>query len=172
MFQEHTIRALHWIVSELNHRDIPYQISGGFAAKLYGSPRPLNDIDIDIPDAAFAEIAPVLRPYLSYGPARYVDAKWDILLMTAEYGVQEIDVSGGTSARMTSKGDIEWLESPCDFSRTLRMPFEGIELSVIHPTDLAAYKSHLNGEHQAHDIAAACAYAHRIDPNASISLAK
>ena len=172
MFREHTLRALHWIVSELDHRHIPYQISGGFAAKLYGSPRPLNDIDIDIPDDAFTEIEPVLRPYLSYGPARYADAKWDILLMTADYMGQEIDVSGGMSARMTAKCDREWLESPCDFSRTLRMPVEGVEVSVIHPADLATYKSHLNGEHQAFDVCAARAYARRIDPASSGSFAE
>lgn len=160
MFQEHTIRALHWIVSELDRRSIPYQISGGFAAKLFGSPRPLNDIDIDIPDAAFADIEPVLQPHLIYGPARYKDEKWDILLMTADYGGQEIDVSGGTSGRMTAKGDRLWLESPCDFARTIRLAVAGIDISVIHPSDLAAYKSHLNGDHQALDIAAARAYAH------------
>ena len=48
MFQEKTVDALRWIVGILEKKNILYQISGGFAAKLYGSSRPLNDIDIDI----------------------------------------------------------------------------------------------------------------------------
>lgn len=53
MFQEKTINALKWIIKILNSKNIPYQISGGFAAKMYGSIRPLNDIDIDIPEDNF-----------------------------------------------------------------------------------------------------------------------
>ena len=158
-FAEHTIETLRWMTRTLDALSIPYQISGGFAAKLYGSPRPLNDIDFDIPDDAFPLIEPHLRPHLVYGPDRYIDEKWDILLMTADYAGQEIDVSGGTTGRMTSKGDVAWMESPSDFESTIRMTLEDMSLQVIPPRALAAYKWHLNGDHQRADIEAALRYA-------------
>jgi hypothetical protein len=40
--------ALRWIIGILDRHNIQYQITGGFAAKLYGSSREVNDIDIDI----------------------------------------------------------------------------------------------------------------------------
>lgn len=164
MFAEHTLEALRWMTSLLEAHQIRYQLSGGFAGKLYGSPRPLNDIDFDVPDDAFPILEPHFRPYLLYGPDRFRDEKWDILLMTLNYRGQEIDVSGGTTARMTAQGDAPWLESPSDFSSSMVMPLEDMILHVIPPRDLAAYKSHLNGAHQAIDIDAALRYAeaHRL----------
>ena len=43
-----TIEGLRWIVEILNRNHIPYQLVGGLAAKIYGSARDINDIDIDI----------------------------------------------------------------------------------------------------------------------------
>ncbi|MFZ2522802.1 MAG: hypothetical protein WAW92_00245 [Minisyncoccia bacterium] len=40
--------ALRWIVNILESKSIQFQVTGGFAAKLYGSQRELADIDIDI----------------------------------------------------------------------------------------------------------------------------
>ncbi|HLG76660.1 MAG TPA: hypothetical protein VKX46_09600 [Ktedonobacteraceae bacterium] len=65
--------ALDWIVSLLKRYAIPYQISGGLAARAYGATRPLVDIDLcaslqESPhcQAFLAEI----RPYLirEWGP--------------------------------------------------------------------------------------------------------
>ena len=42
-----TAGALFWIVKILKKHKIPFHISGGFAAKLYGVKRDLADIDID-----------------------------------------------------------------------------------------------------------------------------
>ena len=45
----HTKEAFEWIISILRNHKIPFEIIGGFAARLYGSRRMLADIDIDIP---------------------------------------------------------------------------------------------------------------------------
>ncbi|MFZ3016050.1 MAG: hypothetical protein WA101_03610, partial [Minisyncoccia bacterium] len=73
---KNTEKAFLWIVNILNNKNIPFQISGGFAAKIYGSPRELNDIDIDIPDENFPDIYDGVKQYAIYGPEHYKDAKW------------------------------------------------------------------------------------------------
>ncbi len=45
-FEQKSIDALRWIVEIFNRHNIPYRIGGGFAAKVYGSTRPLKDFDI------------------------------------------------------------------------------------------------------------------------------
>ncbi|HLC94380.1 MAG TPA: hypothetical protein VJH96_02335 [Patescibacteria group bacterium] len=41
-----TKKAFRWIVGILQTYKIPFQITGGFAARFYGANRPLYDIDI------------------------------------------------------------------------------------------------------------------------------
>ena len=76
-----TEAAFKWIVGLLQKYSIPFQISGGFAAKLYGSNRELADIDIGIPDSRFEDIYEEIKPYLIYGPEHYLDDEWDLKLM-------------------------------------------------------------------------------------------
>ena len=45
-----TKEAFTWIIGLLRVHKIPFQISGGFATNIYGSTRPLADIDIDVSD--------------------------------------------------------------------------------------------------------------------------
>ena len=52
----HTKEAFEWIISILRNHKIPFEIIGGFAARLYGSRRMLADIDIDICGAEHTEI--------------------------------------------------------------------------------------------------------------------
>ena len=40
--------AFLWIIRILKKHRVPYQVTGGLAAKIYGAKRKLNDIDIDI----------------------------------------------------------------------------------------------------------------------------
>jgi len=68
-----TREALHWIVGILRKHKVPFQISGGFAAKLYGATRPLNDIDIDIPDKCLVDVVSDVKKYIIYGPDHYHD---------------------------------------------------------------------------------------------------
>ncbi len=159
MFPEHTVTALRWLTHLLDSLAIPYQLSGGFAAKMYGSPRPLNDIDVDIPDSTFPLLAPHLLPHSTFGPERYRDEKWDVLLMTLSHSGQDIDVTGATSARMTDATNVTWIDAPVDISSSLQLPVADMNVRIMHPRELAAYKALLNGQHQRIDIEAALRYA-------------
>ena len=95
--------ALIWITGILEEKNIPFQISGGLAAKIYGSPRPLNDIDIDIPRDGFAKILSAVEAYIVFGPADYENGKWDLYLMTLDYHGQEIDIGCVDAISITNR---------------------------------------------------------------------
>ena len=149
-----TEKAFIWIVSMLNNKKTPFQISGGFAAKIYGSLRELNDIDIDIPDENFHDIYDEVKQYIIYGPENYKDEKRDALLMTLNYEGQDIDITGATNGKISNKDRSAWLKYPCDFNKvTYKEVFE-ITVPVIQKEDLINYKRELDGEHQLIDIEA------------------
>jgi len=66
-------KAFKWIITVLRKNKIPFRITGGFAAKIYGSQRELADIDIEIPDSYFDKILPEVKKYIIFGPAKYKD---------------------------------------------------------------------------------------------------
>lgn len=134
---------------------MPFVLTGGLAAKSYGSPRPLNDIDVDIHDADFNQILNDIRPYIIYGPARYIDERWDLLLVTLNHNGQEIDISGGDSLKICDARTGEWKSNHTDFSHVEHRNVLGQVVPVISRDDLVAYKSMLEGPHQKIDIQAA-----------------
>lgn len=162
-FSETTVRALGWIINLLDQKKIPHQISGGFAAKIYGSARPLNDIDVDIPEENFDDILDEIKEHIVYGPTRHIDGKWDCDLITLNYHGQEIDICGAQTTKVSNKERTTWIPTPVDFTKTKPHQIEGIEIRVISPEDLSAYKQHLDGDHQLVDIEAARNYLEKSD---------
>lgn len=150
--EEYTIEALKWMVNLLNKHNIPYQISGGFAAKIYGSTRPLNDIDFDIPEDKFELLLPEISQNIIYGPAQYVDGKWDAYLMTINYKGQEIDICGSSKTKITSRDRKVWIPLKVNFSKNIKLLLFNTEVNLVHPSDLIEYKQHLDGDHQLEDI--------------------
>jgi hypothetical protein len=146
--------ALHWIVAILNRHRVPFQITGGLAAKAYGSDRDLVDIDIDIPEEAFSRIVPEVRAYLLFGPAAYRDPSWDLQLMTLLYRGQEIDLCGAHQARIFDQARKEWVNLMADFSTSEVKEVLGIPLPVVCRKDLLHYKRKLGRGVDRMDIAA------------------
>jgi hypothetical protein len=149
-----TEKSFHWIVSILNKHQVPFVISGGFAAKIYGSPRALNDIDIDIPEKHFDLILKDIKPYIIYGPSHYLDERWDLQLITLNHKGQEIDLSSGDTLKICDARTGIWQDMPSDFENVEHKKVFGIMVPVIKRDDLINYKSMLSGEHQKIDIQA------------------
>jgi len=152
-FDKKTIDALRWIVGIFNKHNIPYRIGGGFAAKMYGSPRPLNDIDFCIPEKYFKIVLPDISEYITHGPERWNgDGKWDCELMTLDYHGQEIDISGSDTMKLSNKERTTWIPRGDFPYNTVDMNIEGIDVKVMNPLELATYKKELDGDHQLVDI--------------------
>lgn len=147
-------KSFHWIIGILKKHNVSFVVTGGLAAKSYGSPRPLNDIDIDIHDKDFKTILDDIKPYLIFGPAHYQDERWDLLLATLNHMGQDIDIGGCDSVKIRDARTGEWKNDPSDFSNTEEREIFGLNVPVISRKDLIDYKSMLMGDHQKVDIQA------------------
>ena len=147
-----TEKAFQWIIHILEKHNTPFQITGGLAARAYGSDRPLNDIDIDVPEEKFNQITPDIKDYIIRGPERFIDDKWDLLLMTLKFEGQEIDICGaGIKIRDHNSG--EWRNSSTDFSKFEMKEVYGINVPVIRREDLITYKKVLGRKVDQEDVA-------------------
>ena len=147
-------QTFKWIVGILRKHGVLFIVTGGLAAKSYGSPRALNDIDIDIHDKDFELILDDIKPYIVFGPAHYHDERWDLLHVVINYEEQEIDISGGDTLKICDARTGEWKSVLTDFSNFEQREIFGIKVPVISRDDLIAYKSMLQGQHQRVDIQA------------------
>lgn len=154
IFDAKTIEALRWIVSILDKNKVEYQISGGFAAKLYDSSRELNDIDFEISEKYFPKILPEISQYIIYGPERFKDAKWDCYRVTLDYFGQKIDITGADTLRMSNKERTKWITYDNYVFDSLDANVEDVNIKVISPQELIDYKKELDGDHQLEDIRA------------------
>lgn len=155
-----TLRGFKWIVEVLNKNKIPYRIGGGFAAHVYGSPRPINDIDISISGKYFPIIVPEVFDYIVAGPQHYLNEKWDCDTLSLNYRGQEIDLTDVDTLRMSNKEQTAWIQAKDLYNKydPVVMQVEGTEVSLFDPRGLIAYKKELGGEHQQIDIDAVRTY--------------
>ena len=149
-----TIEALKWIVGILNKLKILYRIGGGFAAHAYGSPRPINDIDISLPGRFFDAIVSETKDYIIAGPKHYSNEKWDCDTLSLNYQGQDIDLTDVDTLRMSNKMKTEWVSPKEKYyvHNPVIKNVEGIDVALFDPRDLIAYKKELDGDHQTIDI--------------------
>jgi hypothetical protein len=154
MKDRNTEAAFKWIVGLLQKHSIPFQLSGGFAARLYGSERELADIDIGIPDDNFETIYLEVQPYITHGPEHYVDKEWDLKLMTLKYEGQTIDIAGRDTIKIYDKEKEEWIPAHRDLTISEDREVYGIVVPVIPKASLIAYKKKIDREVDRFDVQA------------------
>jgi hypothetical protein len=135
-----TKEAFIWIISILRKHKIPFHITGGFAANIYGSTRPLADIDIEVSNENVYKIQQEVLPYIIYGPQRYKDNEFDLLLMTLKYKNQEIDICGICDQKLFDKQLKKWTEEKIDLSKSTKKKVYNFFVSVMPLKDLILYK--------------------------------
>jgi len=147
-----TKEAFTWIVGILRKHSIQFRISGGFAANIYGSNRPLADIDIEIPDDKVLEIQEEVEKYIIYGPKRYTDLEFDLLLMTLKYKGQEIDICGINSLKLFNKKTRKWTKERINLSKVTRKKVYDFVVPVIPLKNLIAYKKKISRDVDIQDV--------------------
>jgi len=138
-----TKAAFHWIVNILRKTNIPFQIAGGLAANLYGANRPLEDIDIDIPEEYFLRVKDEVKNYIVYGPAQFKDETWDLMLMTLDYQGQLIDLGGAFNAKIFNRSSQIWQKCHANFSKSEIMKCFDLDVPFISKKELILYKTAL-----------------------------
>jgi hypothetical protein len=139
--ETNTKNALEWIVGVLRKNEIPFQITAGLAAKVYGSNRPLFDIDIDVPETNIPDIVREVKEYITKGPYHLQDDFFDLTLLTLEYQGQPIDLGGAYEVKIRNKETGEWIEYPTDFRKSENHTIYGVDVPVVTKEELIHYKS-------------------------------
>ncbi|TSC53194.1 MAG: hypothetical protein LiPW39_399 [Parcubacteria group bacterium LiPW_39] len=147
-------KAFKWIVKILKKHTVPFQVTGGLAAKIYGSQRELNDIDIAIPEKSFADILSDVKGYLVFGPERFVDENWDLSLMTLRYQDQEIDICGGDTIKIRNSKTKKLIDHPTDFPKFEIKEIYGVSVPVVKKEKLIDYKKILGRSADMEDVKA------------------
>lgn len=147
-----TENAFHWIIDLMEENQIEYRISGGFAARIYGSKRELADIDIDIAESDIDKLHPLIKDKLIFGPEEYKDESWDLYLATIDFEGQIIDLAGATRAKIFDLNTSQWVKFQVDFDDVVFFNVFGKKVPVIKINDLINYKDMLKRDVDISDI--------------------
>jgi hypothetical protein len=146
-----TEKAFSWIIKILEENNIPYRISGGFAARAHGVQRDLADIDIEIPEDFLKIIENKAGKYIMRPLELFVDENWKIKLLTIIYHGQEIDICSSKS-QIFNQQTKKWDSSFVDLEDNIKIKIYG-KLVNIEPVDsLISYKTKLDREVDREDI--------------------
>src|SRR5690348_1943552 len=107
--QKDTEAAFKWIVSIIQKHNIPFQIGGGFAARVYGVKKELADIDIAMPTNRLADLLPDLKDYITWDLGPFADENWEVTGMTVKYKGQEIDLVGAQGKKFLNQKTKQWV---------------------------------------------------------------
>lgn len=131
--------VLRRLVETLDAWDLPHLASGGLAGNVHGSLWPLHDIDLDVPRSALEPLARAFSHEVSWGPARYADAEFELDLLRLTVDGIEVDLTAAESVVLcTPAGErVPW---PTDFARAELHQLGPLALRVTPLADLVAYK--------------------------------
>jgi len=145
-------QTLTWIIGVLERLEIPYQVAGGLAARCYGSDRPLHDIDFYIPGSSFDRLQEEVWEFIEFGPEHYKDEHWDIIFMKLDYHGRQIEFGDADHTRYYDTHTDQWIREEIDFSASVMVSCEGVELPVMPKQQLIDYKRRLNREVDRADV--------------------
>jgi hypothetical protein len=134
-------QALRWIIEILQMHDIPYQVCGGLAARIYGSTRVLNDIDLYMPLARFDEIRPDVEAAITWGPAHETSAHWDLTYVKMGYAGQKIEIGDSEATSIFDSAAQRWIKQDICFDQSVYSVVYDVRIPVMPKAQLLAYKA-------------------------------
>ena len=145
--------ALLWIQSILEIADVPYQIVGGLAAYIYGSHRPIADIDLYIPKNDVSNLEDELAPFITKPLTHYVEGEWDLEYLQLIYQGQKIEIGLVPGVKIRKK-DGDWVNQTIDFTTSVISEFEGVRIPLMPKAQLIQYKTLLARDVDLFDVQA------------------
>ena len=146
--------AFKWIVGKFRELQIPFQITGGLAARSYGATRELADIDFDVPEKHFAALATALKEHIIFGPEHLKDDNWDLSLITLRYKGQDIDIGGAYETNFFDREKRKWVPLVANLATAQERELFGIKVPVVDRAELIEYKSKLARDVDKEDVRA------------------
>lgn len=164
--------AIDFIVPMLSKRHIPFQITGGFAARLYGATRKVNDIDIDLNTADMELLLAELADYVVEPAGRCKDTTWDLYVCTLDVNGQLIDLSGNEEAYVHNKNTGAWDILEMNFDQVVWIEAYGYVLPIQNPIDLMNYKLKIKYDEAKHleDVEAIRRYLSKFNSRAGLPM--
>jgi len=150
--ERRTSAALHWIYHILKEHRIRFVITGGFAARTYGSHRTLADIDIEVHNKYFPLIEKSVHKFIVFGPKRYKDKTFDLLLMTLKYEGQLIDICGSDSEKLFDKEKGIWYKEHLDYDAISRKNIYDLVVPIESEKSLIKYKKKISRRVDKQDV--------------------
>lgn len=132
---------------------MPFQVSGGLAAKMYGSPRPLYDLDFDVREEDLRRIRDLFRARVARDIYHHVDEHHDTLLLTLNIGGVLVDFAPIENYYVAGR-DGQKVLAVSSLSKAKPMKLGDLEVPVIDQDELIAYKKILQRPEDLADIAA------------------
>lgn len=142
--------TLDWILPMLKEKGIPFYVTGGFAAHLYGATRPVNDIDIDVPADRIDSFVEALSTFIESPPQHFQDSTWDMYGATLNFEGQLLDLTSDEHPRVHNKNTGEWDALEMNFDDVVWVHAYGHDIPVQNPRDLMSYKVKIRYDEEKH----------------------
>lgn len=151
MLSENQKKVLIQVSKTLKENNIPFQITGGLAALLYGAKRELFDIDIDVPKKDIQKVRELFKRNITEDIHHLINGKFDIYVMSLKIDGVVIDISQVEESYVIDKNGNK-IGGASDLNKAKLMKIDGLEIPVEDKNELIKYKQILGRDTDLIDI--------------------
>jgi hypothetical protein len=142
MISEAKKKVLKFLVDTLNNNKIPFQVSGGLGAIMYGSTRELRDIDIEVNKRNCPAVRELFKDFIVEDFRHYADGEFELWMMTLDINGVSVDINQVEESYVFDRGGDKKL-LPEDIIDTESRKVGDIEFPVQNRENLIEYKQML-----------------------------
>lgn len=151
MLDQKQKEALLFLTGKLKENSVAFQVTGGLAAKVYGSTRPLYDIDLEVSHLDIQKVRVIFKDYIVDDFYHLQDNVFDIYLLSFKIDGVNVDIGQVEENYFTSpSGERKRIDS--DLSKAVIIDVDGISVPVQDKGELLEYKRFMSREVDLKDI--------------------